>query len=436
MPAKCRHRECSKQPSFGQVGTKKAENCAEHAKHGMVNVVSKRCIYRGCTKHPSFGMAGTKRAELCSKHAKDGMVRVSSRRTCGHEEGCTKQPSYGVAGTKRAEFCAVHSKRGMINVFSKKCGHNGCIKFPSFGVAGLKKGRVEFCAEHAKDGMVAVYKTRCGQRGCTKHSSYGVAGTKKVAFCAEHAKDGMVNVLSKRCDHTECTKQPSYGVAGTKRVVFCAEHAKGWMVDVRKGCGQRGRSNHPSYDGAGTNKGENLAKQAKEGMMRLRSNGENGRGSCRGERGTSVSSGTTRRVGAGDKRKRGAFPPIQAESSSGNSGGVNKRARRTIRTRSVTSSLARVAAAENDGRVPVDEIHASESDDAVKSELAMPWKVEPSEAEGVSTLWHIYLFLGQCTAVYCGCMRLIGSLSPRNINARCSFVSRCVDAERSVHSAC
>lgn len=45
MPSKCNHGDCTTGPSYGLLGTKKAEYCIKHAKQGMVNVRDKRCAY-------------------------------------------------------------------------------------------------------------------------------------------------------------------------------------------------------------------------------------------------------------------------------------------------------------------------------------------------------------------------------------------------------
>ena len=54
----------------------------------MIDVVRKRCVYNGCTKHPSYGVAGSRKAAYCSQHALDGMIDVVSKK-CVHN-GCTK----------------------------------------------------------------------------------------------------------------------------------------------------------------------------------------------------------------------------------------------------------------------------------------------------------------------------------------------------------
>lgn len=127
----------------------------------MINVISKRCDFQGCSKHPSYGVAGSKKAEFCVAHAQEGMVDVCSKR-CGHP-GCTKRSSYGTPGSKKPQFCIHHAMKGMIDVVSKRCAEVGCNKWPSYGIPGSKKA--EFCAAHAKDGMVGV---------CNKASSRSV----------------------------------------------------------------------------------------------------------------------------------------------------------------------------------------------------------------------------------------------------------------------
>ena len=73
--------------SFGVVGSKKKEFCAQHKVPGMVNISKSRCGYEGCSTTPSFGFQKSKKREFCAKHAADGMVsfnldqRSNARRT-------------------------------------------------------------------------------------------------------------------------------------------------------------------------------------------------------------------------------------------------------------------------------------------------------------------------------------------------------------------
>ena len=76
----------------------------EKLKDGMINVVSKSCAHNSCTKRPSYGVAGSRKAEYCSQHASDGMIDVVRKR-CAHNS-CTKHSSYGVAGSRKAEYCS------------------------------------------------------------------------------------------------------------------------------------------------------------------------------------------------------------------------------------------------------------------------------------------------------------------------------------------
>ncbi|CAN0453276.1 unnamed protein product, partial [Ectocarpus fasciculatus] len=69
--------------SYGKRGTKKAEFCSQHARPGMIDLVSKRCGHPGCIKHASHGNNGSKMREFCSQHAKPGMIDLVNKR-CGH----------------------------------------------------------------------------------------------------------------------------------------------------------------------------------------------------------------------------------------------------------------------------------------------------------------------------------------------------------------
>ncbi|CAM9254294.1 unnamed protein product, partial [Ectocarpus sp. 8 AP-2014] len=137
------------------------------------------CQEHGCTTLPSFGNIGSKKAEYYSQHANEGMVNVVCKK-CGHP-GCMKWPSYGKTGSKKADFCKRHAKQGMVDDVSKKCGHPGCMKRPSFGEDGSKKA--DFCCQHARNGMVDVMHKRCGHPGCTTSPSFGMDGSNNRDFC-------------------------------------------------------------------------------------------------------------------------------------------------------------------------------------------------------------------------------------------------------------
>ncbi|CAM9755844.1 unnamed protein product [Sphacelaria rigidula] len=185
----CDEEGCSAQPSFGVARGRKAKYCATHApagmvnvgsmtcdeegthaRAGMVNVGSKTCGEEGCSKLPSFGMAGSRKAEYCATHARTGMVYVTGK-TC-REEGCSTSPSFGVAGSKKAEFCATHARAGMVHVKGKTCGEESCTTQSSFGVAGDKEA--EFFTAHARAGMVTVNGKRRGMEdGSNLNHPYG-----------------------------------------------------------------------------------------------------------------------------------------------------------------------------------------------------------------------------------------------------------------------
>lgn len=62
----------------------------------MLDVVRKRCSHGGCAKTPSFGVDGSKRADFCSQHAKEGVVNVVSK-MCSHTVVSNDQPSAWMA---------------------------------------------------------------------------------------------------------------------------------------------------------------------------------------------------------------------------------------------------------------------------------------------------------------------------------------------------
>ncbi|CAM9360534.1 unnamed protein product [Sphacelaria rigidula] len=169
----------------------------------MVNLKIKLCRTEACSKYPSFGAAGARKAEFCAIHATAGMVNVKHKR-CGNE-GCSKRASFGAPGGRKAEFCAAHAPAGMGNVRKKRYGEEGCSKRPSFGAAGGRKARS--CATHASAGMVDAKRRRCVKDGCFKYPWFGAAGGRVKGFCATDGRADMVDAKSKRCDKERCSKR-------------------------------------------------------------------------------------------------------------------------------------------------------------------------------------------------------------------------------------
>lgn len=102
---RCGHRDCNQQPTFGKVGSKKAERCSEHAEDGMVNVVTKRCSHSGCDKRPSYGAPGASgRLEFCVQHSKEGMISLSNASRSserGDSRGSGTAPRVDAGGKRR-----------------------------------------------------------------------------------------------------------------------------------------------------------------------------------------------------------------------------------------------------------------------------------------------------------------------------------------------
>ena len=138
---RCHYGDCTRQASYGVIGSGYPEFCSRHPKHGMVNICKKMCGHGDCIKQPKFGPAGTKTAKFCAQHAGDGMVDVRNK-ICG-EISCTKQPSFGVAGSKSAEFCARHASEGMVNVRTKKRHLGEHLRKATGGLGGIVKHEVD-----------------------------------------------------------------------------------------------------------------------------------------------------------------------------------------------------------------------------------------------------------------------------------------------------
>lgn len=117
---KCAHAGCKTRPifAFPTPDKTRGELCAAHALVGMVDVVNKKCMQPGgCSKQPSYGKEGDKRATFCAEHALAGLVNIVSPR-CS-TEGCLKHAAYGLPGSKNARVsCLSHAGDGMVLVGS------------------------------------------------------------------------------------------------------------------------------------------------------------------------------------------------------------------------------------------------------------------------------------------------------------------------------
>ena len=59
MSKMCEHSDISKKPSHGVEDSKTRKFCSQHAKQGMVKVISNRYLHPTCNKQPAFGVEGT-----------------------------------------------------------------------------------------------------------------------------------------------------------------------------------------------------------------------------------------------------------------------------------------------------------------------------------------------------------------------------------------
>ena len=224
----CEHRGCTRRPSFGAPGTKKARWCKAHRHSGSEDVVSKQhCEHPGCKKRPSFST--DKKPRWCATHKPAGAEDVINRR-CEHP-GCTRvNPAFGFPGIdKRGRWCKAHGPDGTENVVSPRCEHPECKKQPTFGT----DTKARWCGEHKPEGARDIINKLCEHPGCTTRSAFGGAD-KKPRWCAVHRPDDTNNVVSRRCEHPGCTiLNPVFGVPGVdKRGRWCSVHRPSDAKDV------------------------------------------------------------------------------------------------------------------------------------------------------------------------------------------------------------
>lgn len=67
----------------------------------MVDVVSKKCGCDGCPRLPSYSVVESGKMGIYAQHARAGMINVVSKKFCGHDS-CWRQPSYGVARSEKS----------------------------------------------------------------------------------------------------------------------------------------------------------------------------------------------------------------------------------------------------------------------------------------------------------------------------------------------
>lgn len=92
----------------------------------MVHIYAKKCAGDGCSKQPSFGVAGSKKAKYCTEHALEGMIDVSAK---------TSELRYDrQEGRVLCSVCFGGNGRRF-----SMCGKDGFSKIPSYGVADRKR---------------------------------------------------------------------------------------------------------------------------------------------------------------------------------------------------------------------------------------------------------------------------------------------------------
>ncbi|CAM9710403.1 unnamed protein product, partial [Sphacelaria rigidula] len=87
--------------------SRKRKLCSQHAEDRMVDVQHKVCSTENCSKRPSFGLTGIRKAEFYLQHVEDEVIGLRDK-MCSME-GCSKQPLFGLAGSRKRDFCLQHA---------------------------------------------------------------------------------------------------------------------------------------------------------------------------------------------------------------------------------------------------------------------------------------------------------------------------------------
>ena len=109
---RCEFPLCSKQPSFGPIGGKRAR-CKTHMKKDDVNLRSRKCQVEGCGITPCFGPILSTIAFRCKTHKFDSDVNLKTKRCI--VEGCEITASFGPQGTRTMLRCLHHKLPDDIN---------------------------------------------------------------------------------------------------------------------------------------------------------------------------------------------------------------------------------------------------------------------------------------------------------------------------------
>lgn len=252
----CKNKKCDKQATYGKLGTKRAEFCAQHGKEivGYINVVEKRkCISKNCKIHSTYGKKGSKKPTHCETHGKVlGFINIVTKRCRGKNndgEECNIIPTYGTPGTSTGIYCKTHVKDfpDYVNVKDKICESPNCYTRASYGKKGTKTKR--FCGKHAmeeKEDYINLHGKLCigkdEDNNCSKRPTFGKKGTTKPQYCGSHRPDDpdIIDVLHKHCEYKskdgkdQCYDRARYGKKGTKKATFCRTHIPdNTYVDVK-----------------------------------------------------------------------------------------------------------------------------------------------------------------------------------------------------------
>ena len=102
---RCEYPLCTKQPSFGPIGGKRAR-CKTHMKKDDVNLRSRKCVVEGCGITPCFGPILSTIAFRCKTHKLESDINLKTKRCT--VEGCEISASFGPQGTRSMLRCFEH----------------------------------------------------------------------------------------------------------------------------------------------------------------------------------------------------------------------------------------------------------------------------------------------------------------------------------------
>lgn len=216
---KCKYDTCCTVPTYGKIGTRRAEYCREHCPDGYIDVINKRCIYDKCLTLANFGKPGSK-VEYCSKHCPDGYIDLK-KKACKYQ-GCNKSALFGIKGSNVVERCKLHKTIDDVMIHKITCNASNCELTASYGnpITKLKK----WCTSHKSSDDIDLSHKQCTEPNCNKIANFGDPEIKLLERCSKHKLINHINLNSKRCLYPECELFGSYDDINLGKDKWCSKH--------------------------------------------------------------------------------------------------------------------------------------------------------------------------------------------------------------------